>query len=289
MTQPNPSIGFDARAERCHLCGSPRLRLSKVDFAGRRIDRCLGCRIEFLNPQYSDEYFVGLYDGYGGISDTQWTGFEGSVNERRVMIHHHYLSRIESYTPVGRFLGIGCGDAMELRVAIERGWEVQGFDVDPKAVSNATRELGVRAFDGSFVEVPLDGPYDCIYLHHVLEHPKNPQDYLRRVHSLLSPRGVVLIASPNLASLSGWYKTLAARLGLKKQHFKHYDAWQHLFFFTPHRLGHLLERVYGFEVLEKRAGLDWRVHGRSQPLEVHKRLDRLTFVKSKFYLLARRK
>ena len=287
MSTPIPPSSFDPRSSECHLCGSERLRLSKVDFEGRRIDRCLRCRIEFLNPQYTDEYLAALYDGYGGISDSRWSGFDETMNERRTRIHHHYLSRIESYTPVSRFLGIGCGDALELRVAMSRGWDVHGFDVDPKAVSNVERKLDVRAFSGPFHEVPFDGPYDCVYLHHVLEHPKNPQDYLRRIRSLLSPGGLVFVASPNLASLSGWYKVAAARLGLKDNYFKHYDAWQHLFYFTPRKLARLMERDYGFEVVEKRAGVEWRLHGTSLPMEVLTRLDRLTVLKSKFYLLAR--
>lgn len=283
-----PESTFDPPVERCHLCGSDRIRRSKTDHEGRRIDRCLSCRIEFLNPQFTDEYLERLYEGYGGISETEWTGFDEPMNARRAEMHHYYLGRIESYTGVGRFLGVGCGDAMELRVARERGWEVQGHDIDPLAVRNVERELGVRAFDGEFPVATLDGPYDCIYLHHVLEHPKNPQDYLRRIHSLLTPNGAVMLASPNLASLSSGYKNLVSALRLKGTRFKHYDAWQHLFFYTPRKLGRLLERCYDFEVLERRAGVDWRTHGRSLPVALHPLVDRLTFLKSKFFLLARR-
>ena len=98
-----------------------------------------------------------------------------------------------------------------------------------------------------------------------------------------------MIASPNVGWLACRYKTLLSRLGLKSRPFKHYDAWQHLFFFTPQRLARLMEERYDFEVLTTRAGMDWRVHALSLPFAWQRRVDRLTALKSKFALFARRR
>jgi SAM-dependent methyltransferase len=127
---------------------------------------------------------------------------------------------------------------------------VEGYDVDPEITRRVADELGVVVHCGNFVSLGLPSDrYDCIFLDQVLEHPKNPQDYLREIHRLLNPNGVAFIGCPNIRSLSNAGKTVIGLLGLKRRRGSHYDAFHHLFYYSPRALVNVMRRYYGFDVL----------------------------------------
>ena len=101
---------------------------------------------------------------------------------------------------------------------------------------------------GNFFELNLtSSENDCIYLDQVLEHLKNPQDYLNEFQRILKPGGILFIASPNIKSFSSQFKIIFGKLGLKKQRGRHYDTWHHMFYYNPTELSKLLENKFGFE------------------------------------------
>ena len=83
----------------------------------------------------------------------------------------------------------------------------------------------------------------------VLEHPKNPQEYLREVYRILAPGGLLHIGCPNIKSISSRLKTLLGKLGLKRRRGKHYDMFHHLFFYDPRTLAEIMESHYGYEIV----------------------------------------
>ena len=90
----------------------------------------------------------------------------------------------------------------------------------------------------------LDYPknyFSCIYLNHVLEHPKSPGKYLEKIYKLLSHGGILYIACPNIKSFSIFMKTIFEKIGLKKNKGKHYETWQHLIYYNPVDLKKFLE------------------------------------------------
>lgn len=241
---------FDRKLTQCVFCGSDGIAHYDRDFTGKTIDRCPACGAMFMNPQYSDAYLADYYTRYiGPAAKVGEADFE-QANRWRFLIHDYYLSLIERHVRPGRLLSVGCGDGLELAVAKERGWEPEGFEVDPAACEEVTARLGVKVTGGEFGEAPYSPEsFDCIYLHQVIEHPKNPQDYLRRINGLLKPGGVLFIACPNIRSLSNRVKTLTGRLGLKKRRGRHYDTWHHLFYYSPRVLSRILEWHYVYRTL----------------------------------------
>jgi len=155
------------------------------------------------------------------------------------------------YKKGGRFLAIGCGAGLELELAREAGFTVEGYDVDAEITKEVSERIGVPVYSGDFAELNLpDAHYDCMFLDQVLEHPKDPAAYLREIGRLLKSDGVVYIGVPNLASFSSMLKTLQGRLGLKKSgRGNHYDTDHHLFYYRPQVLRKILEQEFQFEVL----------------------------------------
>ena len=273
---------FSPRLEECPLCRSDALSLSKIDFNGIRIDRCRDCGVEFMNPQYTDHYLQDFYDQYQ--SDLAKQHHFGEDLKPRELIHTYNLAQIESFRKPGRFLSVGCGKGVDLQVAAARGWKAEGYDVDPEYVKTQSEAIGIPIRSGIFPELDYEeNSFDCVYLNHVLEHPKNPGDYLEKIIVLLKPGGILYIACPNIGSPSGRIKNLLDALHLRKTRAKHYDTWQHLFYFTPAKLSRVLERIYGFEILYQ--GSD--VKARRGDEEVRTAPFAALCLKSTFRLIAR--
>lgn len=103
--------------------------------------------------------------------------------------------------PGGRLLDVGCGNGAMLRLMQDRGWRVEGIDVDPEAVSNA-RAKGLKVHHGSLLEQEfLDGTFDAIVMNHVIEHVPEPDGLLRECHRILKVGGRLVIVTPNVSSM----------------------------------------------------------------------------------------
>ncbi len=233
---------------------SSRIYIFDHEFTGKTIDACRDCGVKFLNPQYSDAYLSDLYSRYipteeeiaqRGMADDTW----------RRMIHNHYLSGIEEHVPKGKLLSIGSGDGLEVEIAHSRGWQVTAHEVDTRELLPLAERIDIQVIGGDFLTADIEpGSFDCVYLHHVLEHPKNPRDYIAKISEVLRPGGGLFIACPNIDGANARIKTLIGKLHLKRTRGKHYDCWHHLFHYSPKILKRVLERDFGFEVVRASNG-----------------------------------
>lgn len=239
---------FDTPLTACPLCESAGISLYDVDHDSRQVFRCRDCRVMFMNPQYSDEHLAEFYGSYTEMSPPE----DSFALATRRLCKLNDFEMIHQHAHPGRFLGIGVGDGLELQIARDHGWEVEGYDVDERATRTVAAKFGVKVHSGNLLDLRLPpNTYDCIYMDQVLEHPKNPQDYLRESLRLLSAGGVLFIGCPNIGSLASRGKTLAGKLGLKKRKSRgrHYDMWHHLFYYSPGVLGRIMETHFGYRVL----------------------------------------
>jgi SAM-dependent methyltransferase len=152
--------------------------------------------------------------------------------------------------PRPRLLDVGCGNGGFLAQMRELGWEVEGIDVDRAALEHA-RATGVSVREATISDLdPGRERYDAITLGHVIEHLHDPPDALRRLRDLLTPGGMLWLATPNVEALG---------------HRLFRDSWfaldppRHLVLFSPRGLGGAL-RDAGFARVEQRpspAGARW--------------------------------
>ena len=102
---------------------------------------------------------------------------------------------------VPRCLEIGCGFGFALdfsRYAF--GWEVLG--VDPSPLAGAGGEaLGLPVFR-TYFNADLDlgpEPFDLVLCSEILEHVAEPHSLLAAIRDRLSPEGLLVLSTPNLA------------------------------------------------------------------------------------------
>lgn len=116
-------------------------------------------------------------------------------------------ARRARYAPLGlrirpgdRVLDLGCGDGTFLEIARGRGADVLGLDLDPEKVE-ACLARGIPARLGKIQEVEFEGQFDFVSMLHIIEHvpPAEALEILRRIWCVLSPKGRLLLLTPNIS------------------------------------------------------------------------------------------
>ena len=120
------------------------------------------------------------------------------INFERKNLDYMYLKRKQ-----GKVLEIGCGNGERLFKLRKIGWDVEGTEIDEKAIKVALEKYGVEAYLGDIRDLKLEKEYyDAIIMNHVIEHIYEPIDFLKRCKELLKEGGKLIITTPNFESYS---------------------------------------------------------------------------------------
>jgi SAM-dependent methyltransferase len=172
-----------------------------------------------------------------------------------------------------RLLDIGCAQGQMLEAAKRRGLVPVGLEISPGA--EVALRLGFEVYRCEVQDAPLSaGSFDFVTMVDVIEHVAEPLELLASVRRLLRPGGLLLLLTPDAASLS-------ARLtGTRWPHYK----VEHLLYFSRRSLAALLPRC-GFAPVASRPALkflsidyvlgDFRRYGQIPFLAALPRFERL--------------
>lgn len=123
--------------------------------------------------------------------------------------------------------------------------ESYGIEIEPYEV-NFARSIGLTVYQMDVIQADFTGlpRVDAIWNSATLEHVTAPHIFLRKLHQLLKPDGLLAIYVPTLPPLA-WLRGLP-RIGRYVSAYRHDD---HINAFTPAVLRFLCERA-GFRTLE---------------------------------------
>ncbi len=207
--------------EACPACGARDAEAAELG-----LRRCAACGMVYA-PAYADpgEVFVeGYFEGGAGsygidTAHPRFQAFMAEVCARRCAF-------IESETPVGSLLDVGCGGGELLRTADARGWRAAGAEPMPEAAQLArSRAPGADVRTGLSQDVGfVERSFDVVCAFHVLEHMPNARTFLRGLARFARPGGLVVVETPNYAS----------RLRrVQGERWLHLRPLEHLVHFTP--------------------------------------------------------
>jgi 2-polyprenyl-3-methyl-5-hydroxy-6-metoxy-1,4-benzoquinol methylase len=144
------------------------------------------------------------------------------------------------YLPVqsgGRLVEIGCGNGDMLQILREAGWQAEGVDFDPAAVTIA-RDNGLQVHLGTLQSKGYaTNTFDAVTSSHTIEHLSDPALFLNECYRILRPGGRLSIVTPNSRSLGHRFF---------KQSWLHLDPPRHLHIFNVPSL-HRLVTEAGFQ------------------------------------------
>jgi 2-polyprenyl-3-methyl-5-hydroxy-6-metoxy-1,4-benzoquinol methylase len=200
----------------CNICGGTSFRVvhearphetGAVDLARtfrssgdeRLVDRvvaCTSCGLQFVNPRLKPE---AILEGYREGADEQFV----SQVRGRELTFAKCLDIIERQRPGlrGRVLDIGTAGGSFLKVAADRGWQVDGCEPNVWLCewANAHYGLGIRPGTVFEQEYPA-AAFDVVTLWDVLEHTPDPRRVIEECQRLLKPGGLLVINYPDIGS-----------------------------------------------------------------------------------------
>ncbi len=219
----------------CLICHGKKIH---YDFSINkfRVEECATCGVMRLNPQPTDQELAEIYNsnyflnGYGESDDFSHASTLKSSTADRYLFHlEDYLKK-----PLhGKLLEIGCGHGDFLLRAAAKGLTVTGIEYSEHASAIAAKKLGDK---GNVLTGEIDQllssteKFDFIVFADVLEHVRNPREFLRKAYSLLNPNGIAITIVPSTDSFS------ARVMNNKWMEFKP----EHLWYFSKQTLRQLL-------------------------------------------------
>lgn len=132
-----------------------------------------------------------------------------------------------------KLLDVGCGLGWVVAEANQRGFNAIGIDPAGGYVEIGKKLLKVDLRRASLEKFEAKQKFDVVILKHILEHIEKPDLFLAKIHRLLKPSGLVVVACPNIKSLMFW---------LYRDRWYGLSPFQHVWQFTPETLSNLLSR-----------------------------------------------
>jgi SAM-dependent methyltransferase len=233
---------------KCAVCDSvePQLvfhqRFAAIDGAtivdGYDVVTCASCGFAYADGIPDQHEFDDYYRAMSKYEYHQREGEESPFDRQRMSDIAADIAPLIA-KPSARILDIGCATGRLLYLLKQRGFaEVVGLDPSPGCAEAAGRLYGIHVLQGSMSEFPDTGaPFDVVILIGVLEHIRDLDAAMRRVHSILADDGIVYVEVPNALDFVKWPNA-------PYQDF----STEHINFFAPVSLANLFAR-YGFSLV----------------------------------------
>ena len=230
----------------CPACGAvestPLLHQSFAQLDGARlldgydVVVCAACGAGFADDIPPQSVFE---EYYRDLSKYDYGDRDGEAPPAAEQRFHDIAGTIEKFipSPESRVLEIGCGSAQLLKTLRDRGFlHVLGSDPSPGCIRAARRLYGIPGVVGSVATLPQpDEPFDFLILIGVLEHIRDLESAVKRLHALLRDDGRIFVEVPDASRY-------APELDAPFQEF----SVEHINFFSGASLANLM-RVRGFQ------------------------------------------
>ena len=237
----------------CLLCSGARHRplkslteLTRPPFAGE-IVQCTDCGLARLSPLPTETELLQFYSGDAYLESFADAGVSMVAEEPETLAYlESRLAALEQQLGMpAKILDVGASTGSFLALARQRGWTIEGIELGDTGVELARRRHNITVHHCAIENAPfLDSAFDVVHASHVLEHVRDPNQFLTHVRRLLKPGGVAVVEVPSeLGDLFTWFQSRVLRRRLEPYRVPS----PHLYFFTPRTLTRLF-RNHGFEV-----------------------------------------
>lgn len=177
---------------------------------------CEDCGLVYENPRFPAETIIeGYMESRDAGHDSQYA--------MRVLSFYRALLRLRRHIPPAgaRVLDVGTAGGAFLDAAGRFGYDAYGLEPSRYLVEMG-KQRGLKIEQGTIEQHTYPAhSFDMVCLWDVLEHIPEPQRALRKLHSLLKPKGLLLINYPDIGT---WQARLAGRrfwwlISVHLQHF----------------------------------------------------------------------
>lgn len=260
----------------CRLCGA---KVDKFEIAGdfvyggarnQKFYRCPKCDIAFLYPSMTEkkekDFYAGEFEKYmekRAGKDFDWSGPEAHVKSNEKQYKRRLSFFQDIILPGKRILEIGCSSGFMLLPLKKKGLEVAG--VEPSGgFTSFLNSQNIPVYDSlealERTEVSKR-KFDLVMHFFVLEHVRNPIEFLKQAFKLVAPGGYMVFEVPSRSDpLISIYNIPAFQ--------KFYWSIAHNWYFNKKSLEYVLKQIVDkFEIIpEQRYDLSnhitWALEGK---------------------------
>jgi len=191
---------------------------------------------KLLEKYYEKEYYQNekhhLHDFRKELKEQWWLD---KVSEDYLF----YLKKIGKTR--GKILDVGCGNGIFLSYMKKKKWNVLGIEPSPSARENASK-LGVPTQE-DLTKIKKSS-FDVIMLRFVLEHIRDPVEFLKKIKKFLLKDGILIVVVPNDFNP---LQISATKLGIKQWWIRFPD---HVNYFDFNSISYLLKKLH-FSILHQ--------------------------------------
>ena len=222
----------------CILCGHAGDFTPRFVKEGYPIERCPECGLTQLHPMPSSEQLAALYEGDYFAKRAAGAGYDDYAEQEAeyAATFREEIGRLRDYVSSGRILDVGCGYGYFMEAAKAAGYEVYGIDVSSGAVEKAARRMPGGVYHGDIRDCPaLEGEsFDAVFVSHLIEHIREPKEFVDALNRLLKEDGVAVFLTPNECS---------ALARVSRSRWVSLKVPEHVAFYNPRTLARLLEHA----------------------------------------------
>ncbi len=156
--------------------------------------RCLQCGFIYQNPRPSEEERLESYQAYLPQAAAEIEAW-GRMMEP---VFRKAADLIERDIPRGRLLDVGTGYGFFLALMHARRWEVMGLEISPTGARYGQERWGLQILPQPWEKASFpEKEFDVVTALYVIEHLPDPLAFLREVHRILRPGGMIVLRYPH--------------------------------------------------------------------------------------------
>lgn len=179
----------------CPSCQNTDQVIFLISRRAYKIYHCSNCDLIFAqSSQYSDRkwYEAELIDKTAMVLPEVWLKWQEKMYKR-------FLNR-KFKASERTLLDIGCGDGRFLKKANDLGYKVSGIDLNRILINKIRNESDIKVYSMDLKKFNNKFSYkrfDVITFFEVLEHIKNPNNFINLVKNNLNNHGRIVVSVPN--------------------------------------------------------------------------------------------
>lgn len=226
----------------CDICASSTYNRYFNRNDGQTVVKCKSCGFCYLNPKPDQHYLDSIYRKKSYFKNKQSNiGYSDYFQYQQENKFWQLMkNKILKYSKlkISKCLDIGCASGEFLQLMTKDGVLGYGVELSSHAAKLAKKK-NLTIYNKKFEDVSFKDCFELITLFDVLEHVESPIQFMKKVNSLLIPKGLIVITTPNLKK---FYLNGKQWVGFTSSH-------EHLYFFTPDTIKRLLENT-GYTLLK---------------------------------------
>ncbi|MFA5070043.1 MAG: class I SAM-dependent methyltransferase [Patescibacteria group bacterium] len=159
-----------------------------------------------------------------------YSQYHSNINK----IKANYIAKlITKIKKEGTVLDLGCGAGILVNLLHQNNFEATGIDSSKEVIEFARNNNNGNYEHTAITQYNTSKKFDVVVATQIIEHLRDPEDFLNRIHKLLKDDGIIILETPNLKSWnphSFWRKRIGGM----------YYGKDHRIIYTPKSLTKLL-------------------------------------------------